>query len=80
MIFDNGKKAENIATIVPEKDNPYEENIHNAAVTLSESGYSDAIYLTLYSTGNSLWRLPGVAGVAWVRLGLGGGASICAIC
>lgn len=58
MIFDNGKKAENIVTIVPEKDNPYEENIHNAAVTLTECGYSDASYLTQYSSGNSLWRLP----------------------
>ena len=58
MIFDNGKRADCICLIVPEKGNDYEIDIHTAAVTLNDSGYGDAIYLTHYNSGNSVWSIP----------------------
>lgn len=58
MIFDNGKRADCICLIVPEKGNDYEIDIHTAAVTLNDSGYGDAIYLTHYNSGNSVWNIP----------------------
>ena len=58
MIFDNGKRADCICLIIPEKENDYEIDIHAAAVTFNDVGYGDATYLTHYSSGNSVWSIP----------------------
>ena len=67
MIFDNGKKAENIAKIIPEENNSYEKDIRLAAVVLSESGYGDAKYLTHYESGNTFWKISDSQCVRYIK-------------
>lgn len=55
-ILDSGRAARDIAARTPEADNDYELEIHAAARWLVVNGYDDALYLTHYSSGSTLWR------------------------
>lgn len=72
-ILDDGKAARHIAARTPEADNDYELEVHAAACWLEVEGQGDALYLTHYNNGTTLWRTgPGVATavrckVEWLR-------------
>ena len=58
-ILDDGKAARDIAARQPEADNDYEIEVHAAACWLDAEGQGDALYLTHYSNGSTLWRTAG---------------------
>lgn len=64
-ILDSGRAARDIAARMPEADNDYELEIHAAACWLEVEGQGDALYLTHYNNGTTLWRT--AAGTTTVR-------------
>ena len=58
-ILDDGKAARDIAARQPEADNDYETEVHAAACWLDAEGQGDALYLTHYADGTTLWRTAG---------------------
>ena len=58
-ILDDGKAARDIAARQPEADNDYKTEVHAAACWLDAEGQGDALYLTHYADGTTLWRTAG---------------------
>lgn len=53
---DPAVRGETLAARTPEADNDYESEVHAAACWLEAEGQGDAIFLTHYTSGSTLWQ------------------------